>query len=81
MPNSRTTNVLLAIVAILLMANLIRPLVEPGPAYADEEEPVHAELAAAGNAAWVLKGNFIYYVTFETDFDAIKVYRPEKLDR
>ena len=75
------TNVLLAIVAILLMANLIHPLVEPGPAYADEEKPVHAELEASGNTAWVLKGNSIYYITFETDFDAIKGYRPEKLDR
>jgi hypothetical protein len=75
------TNVLLAIVAVLLMANLVRPFVEPGPAFADEKEPVNIELAASGNTAWVLKDESIYYITFETDFDAIKVYRPEKLDR
>lgn len=81
MSTSRTTNVLLVLVAILLVANLLQPLARPDAAWAEDSKPVYRELAAAGNAAWILKDDMVYYVTFETDFDAIKVYRPEKLDR
>jgi hypothetical protein len=81
MSTSRTTNILLVVVALLLAANLLQPLAAPGTAWADDKAPAKTELAAAGNAAWILKGEQIYYVTFEADFEAIKVYRPEKLDR
>ena len=81
MRSSRTTNILLAVVAVLLMANLLRPLLEPAEAHAEDSGAAPAQMAAAGSAVWVLKGNQLYYATFEQDFDAIKIHHPEKLDR
>ena len=81
MQSSRTTHVLLAIVAVLLMANFLRPLFQPRDAHAQQSEAAQTHMAAAGAAVWVLKGNQLYYATFQQDFDAIKIHRPEKLDR
>ena len=72
---------LLLVAALLLAANLLRPILAPVLVSAEEEAVSKPELAASGSIAWVLKGNQLYYVKFEQDFDAIKVYRPEKLER
>jgi len=82
MSNSRLTQVLLVIVGILLLANLVRPILAPGTAFADEDEPSSSvAITGSGNVAWVLKGNQVYYLKFETQFEDIRVYGPEDLER
>ena len=82
MSNNRWTHILLVVVAILLLANLARPLLAPGAAFAQTEErsPQPMALSASGNYAWVLKGNQIYYLKFEANFESIRIYGPEDLE-
>ena len=79
--NQRTTKLLLALVALLLVANLIQPLFQASPALAqDRKEAVEqVALTGAGSTAWVLKGNLIYYIQFEKQFESIRVHGPEEL--
>ena len=81
MTHSRLTQVLLVVVALLLLANLVRPILAPDAVFAQEEKPqVPMALSASGNYAWVLKGNQIYYLKFENQFESIRIYGPEDLE-
>ena len=37
-------------------------------------------ITGTGNVAWILKGNQIYYVTFEKQFESIRIYGPEEIE-
>lgn len=78
----RTTKLLLALVALLLLANLVQPLFRAEPAMAqDRKEAIEqVALTGAGMTAWVLKGNRIYYIQFEKQFESIRVHGPEELE-
>lgn len=82
MSNNRWTHILLLVVAILLLANLARPILAPGTAFAQKEAPAPQPMAlsASGNYAWVLKGNQIFYIKFEANFESIRIYGPEDLE-
>ena len=80
MSRSKTLQILLVVVAILLTANLIRPLVSPTPALAIDPPAQPVSITGTGNVAWVLKGNKVYYITFEKQFESIRVYGPEDID-
>lgn len=82
MSNTRLTTLLMSLIAILLLANLVRPIFEPTTAFADNHKASeNVELAGSGNTAWVLKGDRIYYIKFETQYESIRVYGPEELER
>jgi len=83
MSNRRLTNLLMGLIAILLLANLVRPLFEPTAAFAqdDDHQSEAVALTGTGPNAWVLKGNNIYYIKFETQFESIRIYGPEELER
>jgi hypothetical protein len=81
MSNTRLTNLLMGLVAILLLANLVRPIFEPTVAFADDKEKEEVAIASAGANAWVLKGNKVYYLKFETQYESIRIYGPEELER
>ncbi|MDP6778739.1 MAG: hypothetical protein QGI83_18435 [Candidatus Latescibacteria bacterium] len=80
--NQRTTKLLLALVALLLLANLVQPLFQAAPVLAQdrEEEIKQVALTGSGVTAWVLKGNRIYYVQFEKQFESIRIHGPEDLE-
>ena len=82
MSNSRLTNLLMGLVAILLLANLVHPIFEPTVAFADDKDKTeNVAIASAGANAWVLKGNKVYYLKFETQYESIRIYGPEALER
>ncbi len=80
MSNNKSTRYLLVLVALLLAANLIRPLFEPTVLHADERPGSAVALSASGNIAWVLKGSKIYHIQFQQQYESIRVYGPEDLD-
>ncbi|MDA0709519.1 MAG: hypothetical protein O3B73_04830 [bacterium] len=82
MSSSRSTSIFLGLIAILLLANLLRPAIEPTTAFA--EDRVTAEsvaLTGTGANAWILKGNKVYYIKFEQQYESIRIYGPEELER
>lgn len=82
MSSTRLTNLLMGLVAVLLLANLLRPAFEPTTAFADDHEKAEEiELSGTSNTAWVLKGNKVYYLKFETQYESIRIYGPEELER
>jgi len=83
MSSKRVTNLLMGLVAFLLLANLARPLFEPTHAFADNHEAKseNVELSGTSTTAWVLKGNKIYYIKFENQYESIRIYGPEELER
>ena len=81
MSNHRLTQILLAVVAVLLLANLIRPILAPGVAFAEPEPAETVAMTGSGNVAWVLRGDQIYYLKFENQFESIRIYGPEELER
>ena len=81
MSSSRLTQILMVVIAILLFANLVRPLMEPATAFAEEDDRDEVvAITGTGTTAWVLRGNEIYYVKFETQFENIRIYGPEELE-
>ncbi len=81
MSNTRLTNLLMGLVAILLLANLFRPAFEPTTAFADDDNKEAVALTGTGANAWILKGNKIYYIKFEQQYESIRIYGPEELER
>lgn len=82
MSKERTTQILLVIVAILLLANLAQPLLKPVTAFAqDEDPPGDVQMTGTGNNIWILKGNQLYYIKWEHQFESFRVYGPEELER
>ena len=81
MDGSKTLKALLVLVSFLLALNLARPLLEPGVAYADKEPPAQQPTAISGSGAtaWVLQGNKVYYLQFQTNYESIRIYGPEEL--
>ena len=77
MSSHRFTKVLLLFVALLLIANLVRPLLEPGTAFAQKEEINKETLAISGGSGWVIKGNRVYYLKFDRQADRIWTYTEE----
>lgn len=77
----KLTPFLLLVVAILLAANLVRPLVAPQPVHADSHEG-GSEMALSGTGAnaWLVKGNTIYYLKWENQFESIRIYGPEEIE-
>lgn len=80
MSNSKSLKSLLAVVAVLLIANLVRPLWSPGTAHAQgEETSPSVAITGAGNSAWILKDGNVYYANFERQYESIRIYGPEEL--
>lgn len=81
MPNERSFRILLVMIVILLLVILIRPILNPSSAFALNDDPKETvAITGTGTVAWVLKGNKIYYLKFETQFETIRVYGPEELE-
>ncbi len=80
MPRTRLSNALLFVVAVLLAANLVRPLFETTPAYADSHEGGDMALTGSGVSAFLVKNNQVYYIKFETQFESIRIYGPEEIE-
>ena len=81
MSSLRSTRILMVLIAFLLLANLIRPLMDPGTAFALDDDPKETvTMTGTGAVAWVLKGNQIYYLKFENQFETIRIYGPEELE-
>ena len=77
----RLTPFLLLVVAVLLAANLIRPLVAPQAAHADNHSGAQqVELSGTGSNAWLVKGNMVYYLKWENQFESIRIYGPEEIE-
>ena len=77
----KLTPFLLLVVAVLLAANLVRPLVAPQAAYAqDDGGSSQMALTGTGANAWLVKGNTIYYLKWENQFESIRIYGPEEID-
>ncbi|MCZ6631777.1 MAG: hypothetical protein O7G87_00090 [bacterium] len=83
MSSQKITQILLVVVAILLLANLARPLLSPHPAFAQDDDEQHedVEMVGSGSTAWILKGNNIYYIKWENQFESVRIYGPEELER
>lgn len=82
MSSKRLTNLLMGVVAILLLANLLRPAFEPTTAFAEDHGNGEAvSMTGTGSTAWVLKGNKVYYIKFEQQYESIRIYGPEELER
>ena len=80
MSTHRSTNLLLVLIALLLLANLARPLFQPKVAFAQQEAKQETvAISGSGSSAWVLKGGEIYYIQFETQYDRIRIVGPEEL--
>ena len=75
----KLTPFLLLVVAVLLAANLVRPLVAPQPAHAQSEVSQMA-LSGTGANAWLVKGNTVYYLRWENQFESIRIYGPEEIE-
>lgn len=77
----KLTPFLLLVVAVLLAANLIRPLVSPQPAHA-EDHAGGSDMALTGTGAnaWLVKGNTVYYLKWENQFESIRIYGPEEIE-
>ena len=80
MPRNKTIQVLLVLVVVLLVANLVRPVLQPTPVSAEAPPSATMAITGTGNVAWILKGNQIYYVTFEKQFESIRIYGPEEIE-
>lgn len=81
MSNNRTLKVLLVLVALLLAANLVRPLLRPVHLYAQDKAPQEAvAISGSGATVWVLKGKKIYYISFDRQFESIEVIGPKELE-
>ncbi len=78
MRSSRLTQVLLFFVGLLLAANLLQPLTEAEPAYAQTASG--GGLTGSGSTAWVVKGSQVYYLKFEQQFESIRIYGPEEIE-
>lgn len=75
------TPFLLLVVAVLLAANLIRPLVAPQAAHADAHNaPAPMQLSGTGANAWLVKGRMVYYLKWENQFESIRIYGPEEIE-
>ena len=81
MSTQRLTHTLMGLIAILLLANLIRPIFEPVTAFAQSEDrPETAIISGSGSVAWILKNNQIYYVRWDSNFRKIQIEGPRELD-
>ena len=80
MSRSRPLQILLVVVAVLLAANLVRPLVSPTPAIAEDLPQERISITGTGNVAWVLKGKKVYYIVFEKQFESIRITGPEEIE-
>ena len=76
----KSVKFLLVLIALLLAANLVQPIVTPSSVYADDKESPDAAITGAGTTAWVLRGNQVFYMKFEQQFESIRVYGPEDLE-
>lgn len=80
MPRTRLSNALLFVVALLLTANLVRPLFEAVPAHAADGDPGVTVMTGSGASAFLVKNNQVYYIKFETQFESIRIYGPEEIE-
>ena len=75
----KLTPFLLLVVAVLLAANLIRPLVTAQPAHA-QTAGSNMALTGTGANAWLVKGSTVYYLKWENQFESIRIYGPEEIE-
>ena len=80
MSRSKSVQVLLIVVAVLLAANLVRPLLSATPAIASDPPAESLTITGTGNVAWVLKGTSVYYIPFEKQFESLRIYGPETIE-
>ena len=76
----RSLTLLLVVVALLLAANLVQPIMSPTAVHAEDYEGVDSQITGSGMTAWVLRGNEVFYLKFEQQFESIRVYGPEELE-
>ena len=76
----KMTPFLLLVVAVLLAANLVSPLFTPQPAHADSHSTGEMALSGTGANAWLVKGNTVYYLKWENQFESIRIYGPEEIE-
>ncbi len=76
----KLTPFLLLVVAVLLAANLIRPLVTAQPAHAQAAKTGTMALSGTGANAWLVKGSTVYYLKWENQFESIRIYGPEEIE-
>jgi hypothetical protein len=76
----KLTPFMLLVVAVLLAANLVRPLVAPQTAHAESHEGSDMALSGTGANAWLVKGNTVYYLKWENQFESIRIHGPEEIE-
>lgn len=82
MSNQRLTQFLLSLVALLLLATLLKPLLEPVTAFAQgEAKPAPPIMVGYGTTAWIYKNNQLYYVRWDTNFRKVQIEGPKELDQ
>jgi hypothetical protein len=80
MRSQRLTQILLVAVGLLLAANLLRPAVTPEVAFAQTSVSKDGvAITGSGQTAWLVKGDKVYYIKFETQFESIRIYGPEDI--
>ena len=73
----RSTRVLLVLIAFLLAANLVRPLLQPGTAFADKDEQQAKVIGFPGTSGWVIKENMVYYLKYDRQSDRVWIQTEE----
>lgn len=76
----KLTPFLLLVVAVLLAANLVSPLITPQPAHAEDHGGSDMALSGTGANAWLVKGNMVYYLKWENQFESIRIEGPEEIE-
>ena len=79
MSKHRSTTILLVLIALLLLANLARPLLQPDAAFAQEEEKKAIAITGSGASAWILRGEEVYYLKYDHQSNRIDIVGPEQL--
>ena len=76
MSNRRFTYVLF----LLFTACVSLPPSKPAPVFAqDEEELEPAMIGGSGVTSWILKGNKLYYLKWDREFEQAQVYGPQEI--
>ena len=75
----RFVKVMLLVVALLLLANFLKPALNPPPSYAQTEDQKPVAITGSGNAVWIVVGTSVYYVKLDS-YDEIRITGPEELE-